>query len=47
MSSEASPTAVRLNDFTARANELPDWLAFAIGGVISLIVVAGALRSRK
>ena len=47
MSSEASPTAVRLNDFTARANELPDWLAFAIGGVISLIVVAGTLRSRK
>jgi hypothetical protein len=47
MSSEASPTAVRLNDFTARALETPDWLAFALGGVIGLIVVAGALRSRK
>jgi hypothetical protein len=47
MSSEASPTAVTLNDFTARTLETPDWLAFALGGAIGLIVVAGALRSRK
>jgi hypothetical protein len=47
MSSQASPTAVTLNDFTARTLETPAWLAFALGGAIGLIVVAGALRARK
>ncbi|MBI5652681.1 MAG: hypothetical protein HZC40_19885 [Chloroflexi bacterium] len=47
ISSEASPTAVRLNDFAARANESNDWIIFALGGVIGLIALGGMWRLRK